>query len=130
MDENRNMKNIRYDSYIEKNKPDKKGQFFSKLFYGVVLEKMRKVLVIRTPYVFFNKTKMLMELRIIDLAQDEQARFTLQPGDKYALDSNFFFLSLQVKVIDKAMGNLASITSDRFDGVPSPKHGRVSSPQA
>ena len=51
---------------MERNRVDKNGQFFSKLFFGVVLEKMRKVLVIRTPYVFHNKTQMLVEMRIIE----------------------------------------------------------------
>ena len=79
---------MRYEQLIERNKTDKKGLYFSKLFFGVVLEKMRKVLVIRTPYVFHNKTKLVCELKIYDPANPlEEYRFTLQPGDKYALDS-------------------------------------------
>ena len=98
----RQNKHIRYDQFLERNKMDKKGLYFSKLFFGVVLEKMRKVLVIRTPYVFHNKTKLIWELRIVDSnsVHEDLARFTLEPGDKYALDSAHFYHSLQVKVID------------------------------
>ena len=67
-----------------------------------------------------------MELRIIDAAHDEQVRFTLQPGDKYALDSALFYQALQVKVIDKAMSNLTSISSENA----SPRGNRPSSPMA
>ena len=67
-----------------------------------------------------------MELRIIDTVHDEQARFTLKPGDKYSLDSAHFYHALQVKVIDKAMSTLASISSD----TTSPKAGRSTSPVA
>ena len=34
------------------------------IVYGVSLKKMRKVLVVRTPYVFYNRTKLTYEVKI------------------------------------------------------------------
>ena len=76
---------------MARNRTDKFGQFLNKLFFGIVLEKMRKVLVVRTPYVFHNKTQLTWQLRIMDTnGFDECTRFVLAPGDKYALDSEYF----------------------------------------
>ena len=90
---------------MARNKSDKLGSLLNnKLFFGIVLEKMRKVLVIRTPYVFHNKTKLTWQLRIMDNT-DECTRFTLAPGDKYALDSEYFFHSLEARALDIDMLN-------------------------
>jgi len=76
------------------------------LVYGVQIKMMRKVLVVRTPYVFFNRTKLTCELRVIQVFADEEiARFTLEPDGKYALDFEYLNGSLehavQVRVVDK-----------------------------
>ena len=40
------------------------GLFYNYIFYGVILDKMQKQLIIRTPYVFHNKTLLTLELVI------------------------------------------------------------------
>lgn len=43
-------------------KDDKQGLFYNYLFYGVIIDKMSKMLVVRTPYLFFNKTLLVIEV--------------------------------------------------------------------
>jgi hypothetical protein len=55
--------------------------------YGVQIKKMRKVLVIRTPYVFNNRTKMVYEMRVVRMMGNEEvARLKLAAESKCALD--------------------------------------------
>lgn len=48
----------------KENKDDRLGLYYNYIFYGVVLDKMQKQLIIRTPYVFYNKTLLTIEVII------------------------------------------------------------------
>lgn len=49
---------------LQKQRGDERGLFDGYIFYGVVLDKMQKQLIIRTPYVFHNKTLLTLEIVI------------------------------------------------------------------
>ena len=55
---------------LEKHRDDPNNLFSNYIFYGVVLDKMQKQLVIRTPYVFHNKTLLTLEIQIKKVSGD------------------------------------------------------------
>lgn len=54
-------------------KNDSLGLFYNYIFYGVVLDKMQKQLILRTPYVFHNKTLLTLEIVIKKTVQAGEA---------------------------------------------------------
>lgn len=75
-------------------KDDKQGLFYNYLFYGVIIDKMSKMLVVRTPYLFFNKTLLVIEVQIIRHTpggqNSEVQRFILKQDDKYPLEYKYY----------------------------------------
>ena len=98
---------------------DRLGLYYNFIFYGVVLDKMQKQLIIRAPYVFYNKTLLTIEVVIKkstefkltrssgaslgghvtgpaspgpvrEEALAQRARFILKPEEKYPLDQNHY----------------------------------------
>ena len=116
---------VKYSQFLEKAKNDIYCYYDNKIFYGVVLNKMQKQLVIRTPYVFFNRTLLTLEIIIkklphheniftsalrrdviqeVDLDQPmfEKVRFVLGPGEKFPLDPMYYYQhSICVRVFDQ-----------------------------
>jgi len=115
---------MKFSQFIEKQRPDRLGLFHSQIFYGVVLAKMQKQLVIRTPYVFNNKTLLTLEVVIRKTPEQSQSiyqsikaqvfggemrndpsekqRFVLEPDQKFPIDSQFFYnYSIKVRVLNQ-----------------------------
>ena len=95
---------------IEKMKDDKLGLYYNYLFYGVIIDKMSKMLVVRTPYLFFNKTLLVIEVQIIFHTHgpdQEVQRFVLKQNDKFPLDFKYYDShSIAFRVIESITDNL------------------------
>lgn len=84
------------------------------IVYGVCLNVMRKVLVIRTPYIFYNRTKLTYELRIIKPLQNEseKIRFKLEPEAKFSLDVEYYQLDAEYGIQMRVLGE--KITKESY----------------
>jgi hypothetical protein len=52
-----------------------------------MLKDMRKVLIVRNPYCFHNKTNYRIQIKISETeSDDEKHRFIVKPGEIYPLD--------------------------------------------
>ena len=117
------VQRVKYSQFLEKERSDELGYYHTHIFYGVVLNKMQKQLVIRTPYVFYNQTLLTLEVVIkksaseglfapamrrqpseidLDELSNDKVRFVLEPEEKFPLDPMYYYgHSITVRVFDQ-----------------------------
>jgi hypothetical protein len=61
------------------------------IVYGVTLIKMRKILTVRTPFVFYNKTLFVYEIEIVERNTGrEREKIELNPDKKYPINFEYY----------------------------------------